>query len=139
MVLEAGAMGMGGEIFIFDMGKSVKVLDLAKNMIRLSGFEPEKDIKIIFTGLRPGEKLYEEMLHNNENTIPTHHPKIQIAKVRNYNYEEISEKINNLVFPEKAQDNFTIVKILKEIIPEYISKNSIFEQLDNKIIVTTNN
>ncbi|MFW6218596.1 MAG: polysaccharide biosynthesis protein [Bacteroidota bacterium] len=137
LVLEAGALGTGGEIFVFDMGKSVKVLDLAKNMIRLSGFEPNKDIKIVYTGLRPGEKLYEEVLHNNENTIPTHHPKIKIAEVRKYNYKHVSEKINNLVFPEKAQDNFAVVRILKDIIPEYISKNSIYEQLDSTFVAST--
>jgi FlaA1/EpsC-like NDP-sugar epimerase len=131
LVMEAGAMGKGGEIFVFDMGKSIKILDLAKRMIQLSGFEPDKDIPIVFSGLRPGEKLYEELLNQSETTQPTHHPKILIAKVREYEYVQISEKVEGLVRLFHQQDNNAIVRTLKEVIPEYKSNNSVFERLDN--------
>lgn len=130
LVLEACAMGKGGEIFIFDMGKPVRIADLARKMIKLSGLEPDVDIKIVYTGLRPGEKLYEELLSTEENTMPTHHKKIMIAKVRTYNFREISEKIDELISLFKSQDNFSIVAKMKEIVPEYISSNSEFEKLD---------
>jgi FlaA1/EpsC-like NDP-sugar epimerase len=130
LVLEAGAMGKGGEVFIFDMGLPVKIADLARKMIKLSGLEPEVDIKIVYTGLRPGEKLYEELLNTEENTLPTHHKKIMIAKVRTYNFKEISEKIEDLICLFKSQDNYSIVAKMKEIVPEYISNNSEFEKLD---------
>ncbi len=132
LVLEASAMGKGGEIFIFDMGKSVKILDLAKKMIQLSGLTLDKDIKITFTGLRPGEKLYEELLNNKENTIPTYNSQIMIAKNNGYNYNEILHKIKDLIGYEKTQNNFKVVKLMKEIIPNFISKNSIYEELDKK-------
>jgi FlaA1/EpsC-like NDP-sugar epimerase len=130
LVLEAGAIGNGGEIMIFDMGQSVKIADLAKKMIRLSGLELGKDIQINFSGLRPGEKLYEELLNNNENTLPTHHEKIMIAEVRESTFEEIKKNIEELVALFDTQNNMKIVAKMKEIVPEYSSNNSIFEQLD---------
>ncbi|NVO01994.1 MAG: polysaccharide biosynthesis protein [Bacteroidetes bacterium] len=130
LVLEAGAIGNGGEIFIFDMGKSVKILDLAKKMVMLSRLTLGKDIQIVYTGLRPGEKLYEELLNNQENTIPTHHPQIMIAKVDEYDYSTISNDVNNLVACFDSQNNETIVAQMKKIVPEFKSKNSVFEKLD---------
>jgi len=130
LVLEASAMGKGGEIFIFDMGKSVKIVDLAKKMIKLSRLELGKDIQIVYTGLRPGEKLYEELLNDKENTLPTHHSMIMIAQVREYSPEVISEEIDSLIRITENHDNFAIVKKMKEIIPEYKSQNSIYERLD---------
>ncbi|MES2838630.1 MAG: nucleoside-diphosphate sugar epimerase/dehydratase [Bacteroidota bacterium] len=130
LVLEAGAMGQGGEIFIFDMGKSVKIVDLAKRMIQLSGLTLGKDIQIVYTGLRPGEKLYEELLNNSENTVPTHHSQIMIAKVPQYKFEEISTEIDTLVGLFDSQNNFDIVKKMKLIVPEFKSNNSIYEKLD---------
>ncbi len=131
LVLEAGCMGSGGEIFIFDMGKSVKIVDLAKKMIQLSGLTLDRDIKIVYTGLRPGEKLYEELLNNKENTLPSHHEKIMIAKVRTYEYEEVNRKLQELVDLFPSQDNMVIVKKMKELVPEFKSNNSIFEELDH--------
>jgi len=130
LVLEAGTMGEGGEIYIFDMGKSVKIVDLAKKMIKLSGLTIGEDIEIKFTGLRPGEKLYEELLNVAENTIATHHSKIMIAKVRQYEYELITKNIDELITELCNFDNYKIVGIMKQIIPEYKSMNSIFEKLD---------
>lgn len=131
LVLEAGAMGNGGEIFIFDMGKSVKIIDLAKKMIRLSGLIVDKDIKIVFSGLRPGEKIYEELLNNKENTIPTYHSQIMIAKVIEANFNEVNEKIKNLISAVSTYDNYKIVAQMKQIVPEFISSNSVYEKLDN--------
>ncbi|MEI7596967.1 MAG: nucleoside-diphosphate sugar epimerase/dehydratase [Bacteroidota bacterium] len=130
LVLEAGSMGNGGEIFIFDMGAPVKIVDLAKKMIKLSRLELGKDIQISFTGLRPGEKLYEELLNNQENTIPTHHPKIMIANVREYNFSEVSSKVDEIISLFNKQDNETIVIKMKELVPEFKSQNSIYQQLD---------
>ncbi len=130
LVLEAGTTGNGGEIFIFDMGKSVKIIDLAKKMIKLSGLEPFKDIDIQFTGLRPGEKLYEELLNTAENTLPTHHKKIMIAKVREYEFDTISKKISELINIAQEFDNYKSVAKMKEIVPEFISNNSVFQKLD---------
>ena len=130
LVLEAGAKGIGGEIFVFDMGKSVKILDLAKKMIKLSGKELGTDIQIVFTGLRPGEKLYEEVLATNENTLPTDNAKIMIAKVRKYELKYVQEEINNLIHLFDSQDNFEIVRQMKKIVPEFLSKNSMYEELD---------
>ena len=130
LVLEAGAIGKGGEIMIFDMGESVKIADLAKKMIRLSGLELGKDIQIQFSGLRPGEKLYEELLNNNENTLPTHHEKIMVAKVREYEYNEIKQHIDELIQLFNTQNNMAIVAKMKAIVPEYESNNSVFEKLD---------
>jgi FlaA1/EpsC-like NDP-sugar epimerase len=130
LVLEAGAMGQGGEIYIFDMGASVKILDLARKMIRLSGLELDKDIKIVFTGLRPGEKLYEELLADKEKTIPTHHSQILAARVKEYDFKTISKDIDALIALFDKQENTAIVGKMKQIVPEYKSNNSIFEELD---------
>ncbi|MCX6185617.1 MAG: nucleoside-diphosphate sugar epimerase/dehydratase [Bacteroidetes bacterium] len=133
LVLEAGFMGKGGEIFVFDMGKSVKIIDLAKKMVKLSGLTLGKDINIAYTGLRPGEKIYEELLNDQENTMPTHHPKIMIGKVRLYNFEEVTSKTNLLLDLYNNQNQMAIVAKMKEIVPEFLSKNSIYESLDKKI------
>lgn len=130
LVLEAGTIGNGGEIYVFDMGKSVKIVDLAKKMIKLSGLELGKDIQIVFSGLRPGEKLYEELLNNKENTLPTKNDQIMVAQVKKYNTEEVNTKIENLISLFNSQDNMAIVKIMKELVPEFKSKNSIYEKLD---------
>lgn len=132
LVLEAAGMGKGGEIFIFDMGESVKIVNLAEKMIYLAGLKPNKDIKISFTGLRPGEKLYEELLANKENTIPTYHSQIMIATVRDYDNDEVCKQIHELIEIAKTYDKFKIVRKMKEIVPEFISKNSIYEALDTK-------
>jgi FlaA1/EpsC-like NDP-sugar epimerase len=129
LVLEAGTMGEGGEIFVFDMGESVKIVDLAKKMIQLSGLELGKDIEIKITGLRPGEKLYEELLAKDENTLTTHHPQILKAKIRGEHQGQI-ENINELIELFGSQDNEAIVIKMKSIVPEFISNNSTFEKLD---------
>tara|TARA_R110000796_G_scaffold252631_3_gene389349 strand:+ start:6040 stop:7965 length:1926 start_codon:yes stop_codon:yes gene_type:complete len=131
LVLEAGAMGNGGEIFIFDMGESIKIFDLAKNMIKLSGLKYPQDIDIKVTGLRPGEKLYEELLANGENTLPTYHKKIMISKVRDLDYTKVRSNIDELCVSNMFFDIDT-VKIMKEIVPEYISENSDLCKLDKK-------
>ena len=128
LVLEAGAMGKGGEIYIFDMGKPVKILDLAKRMIRLSGM---KNIKVEFTGLRHGEKLYEELLSKAEHTKPTHHEKIMIANVREYEYEHVSKMVDMLIRTSYDYDEMRTVKKMKEIVPEFRSINSPFEAVDS--------
>lgn len=130
LVLEAGAMGSGGEIFIFDMGESVKIIDLAKRMIELSGFVPNKDIEIVFTGLRPGEKLREELLASKENTIGTYNPKIMIAQVSSYNYLEMNQSIEFVYQNRDALDNVRLVSWMKTIVPEYVSMNSVYQKLD---------
>jgi FlaA1/EpsC-like NDP-sugar epimerase len=130
LVLEAGYMGKGGEIFIFDMGKSVRIADLAKRMIQLAGMEPNKDIQISYSGLRPGEKLYEELLNDKESTIATHHEKIMIGKVREYVFSEIKDQILCLVANASENDNLKVVLQMKKIVPEFKSKNSKFEELD---------
>ena len=130
LVLEAGAISNGGEIFIFDMGKSVKIIDLAKKMIKLSGLTIGKDIQIKYTGLRPGEKLYEELLNDLENTIPTHHSKIMIAKVRHYDFKQVQKQFTELIKLQKDHNNFDIVRKMKEIVPEFKSQNSVYEELD---------
>jgi FlaA1/EpsC-like NDP-sugar epimerase len=134
LVLEAGVMGHGGEIYIFDMGESVKIIDLAHKMIRLSGLEVGKDIQIKFTGLRPGEKLKEELLNDKENTIGTHNPKIMVAKMPEYNYLEANELIAELYKQKDNLKNRHLVKTMKSIVPEYISNNSIYEALDKDFI-----
>ncbi len=131
LVLEAGTMGKGGEIFIFDMGKSVRIVDLAKRMISLSGLTLGKDIQVRFSGLRPGEKLYEELLNSKENTIPTHHPRILIAKVREYNPKEVASGINELVALSISGSDKEVVQKMKAMVPEFKSQNSVFEELDN--------
>jgi FlaA1/EpsC-like NDP-sugar epimerase len=132
LVLEAGMIGKGKEIFVFDMGESVKIYDLAVKMIKLSGLELGKDIQIQITGLRPGEKLYEELLTKEEDTVPTHHPQILIAKVREYDFEEISATIAKLTALFGKQDNEEIVQQMKAIVPEFRSNNSVFQKLDKK-------
>jgi FlaA1/EpsC-like NDP-sugar epimerase len=130
LVLEAGTMGKGGEIFIFDMGQSVKIVELAKKMIKLSGLIPNQDIQIEFTGLRPGEKLYEELLNNKENNLPTHHHKIMVAKVMVYNFDEVVKQVEKLIDTACYYKDREVVKLMKKIVPEYISNNSIYEELD---------
>ena len=130
LVLEAGCMGQGGEIFVFDMGKSIKIVDLARKMINLSGLKENIDISISYTGLRPGEKLFEELLASSENTLPTHHTQILIGKVREYTLADVNQFINELIVLFDTQNNQLIVSKMKEIVPEFISKNSIFESLD---------
>ena len=128
LVLEAGTKGNGGEIFVFDMGKPVKIADLAKRMIKLSG---AKNVEIKFTGLRPGEKLYEEVLNELEGTKPTFHEKIRIAEVREYDYAQVCQDIDDLIELSKHYDDMATVKKMKEIVPEYKSNNSIYEKLDS--------
>jgi len=130
LVLEAGSMGHGGEIFIFDMGSPVKIVNLARKMIRLAGYIPEVDIKIEFTGLRPGEKLYEELLNQKEITTKTHNPKIMIAKVIEYDYDKVSLQIDELIQYSFMCKNFLTVSLMKKIVPEFLSKNSQYERLD---------
>lgn len=129
LVLEAGTHGNGGEIFVFDMGEPVKISDLAKRMIKLSGV---KNVKIEYTGLRPGEKLYEELLSTEENTKPSFHEKIRIAEVREYDYDEVEKDIDELVRISETYDDMNIVAKMKEIVPEYKSNNSVFQKLDKK-------
>lgn len=127
LVIEAGTMGNGGEIYVFDMGEPVKIADLARRMIRLSG---ARNIEIKFTGLRDGEKLYEEVLNDKEVTLPTFHPKIKVAKVREYDFATVDSKITALISGCDSMDDMQIVAHMKEIVPEFKSKNSIYEQLD---------
>lgn len=130
LVMEAGTLGEGGEIFVFDMGQPVKILDLARNMIRLAGYTPEKDIQIVFTGLRPGEKLYEELLNQKETTLPTANDKIMVARVREFEFDAISPAIDQLIETSRSSKTFTTVSLMKKLVPEFISNNSIYEQLD---------
>lgn len=132
LVLEAGTMGKGGEIFVFDMGEPVKIVDLATRMISLAGLEVGKDIDIVFTGLRPGEKLYEELLSDQETTLPTPHEKIRVARVRNYEYQEIACEIDELNEIAYTADILNTVRKMKQIIPEFVSKNSVFEKIDEE-------
>ena len=129
LVLEAGTMGKGGEIFVFDMGQPVKIVDLAKRMISLSG---ARNVEIEFTGLRDGEKLYEEVLNDKEGTLPTVNPKIMVAKVREYDYATACENERRLMEVSKTFDDMAIVKVMKEIVPEYKSRQSKYEILDKK-------
>lgn len=130
LVLQAGTMGKGGEIYVFDMGKPVRILDLAERMIRLSGLRPYEDIDIVFSGLRPGEKLYEELLNDASLTLPTHHPKIMISKVPAPEFQEIKKKVKTIIKTATKHKDKKVVKLLKELVPEYISENSEFSQLD---------
>lgn len=130
LVLQAGTMGQGGEIYVFDMGEPVKIYDLAKKMIKLSGYEPDKDIKIKFSGLRPGEKLYEELLSDESKTLPTHHEKIMRAKDETKSYEEMEIKTREIVRLVLRRPKSELVKLIKELVPEYKSQNSEFESLD---------
>ncbi|WP_316811948.1 nucleoside-diphosphate sugar epimerase/dehydratase [Pedobacter heparinus] len=134
LVLEAAAMGKGGEIYLFDMGEPVKIADLAANMIKLAGLIPDKDIKIVFSGLRPGEKLYEELLLVEEQTIPTYHPKIKISKIISHSFFYVQHVIEELLTLNSLNNDFDMVKKMKEIIPDYKSKNSRYEQIDCYLI-----
>jgi len=131
LVLEAGVMGKGGEIYVFDMGESVKIYDVAIKMIQLSGLNFPEDIDIKISGLRPGEKLYEELLANDENTISTYHDKIMIAKVPTMDNKEVKLKIDQICSVNRDGDNFKVVSLLKDLVPEYVSNNSVYEKLDN--------
>lgn len=133
LVLEAGNFGKGGELFIFDMGEPVKIMDMAEEMIRLSGLEPYKDIDIKITGLRPGEKLKEELLYNKEKTKPTYNSKIMISRVREYDYNQVTESLNKLLYATSDNNEEDIVRVMKKIVPEFISENSKFEDLDKEI------
>jgi FlaA1/EpsC-like NDP-sugar epimerase len=134
LVLEAGVMGNGGEVFLFDMGEPIKILDLAKKMIRLAGMVPGKEIEIRFTGLRPGEKLFEELLNKEEEVIPTHHSKILIAKVIEYDFIKVSQTIDKLIEIAYSNNDEETVKQMKRIVPEYISNNSIYESIDEQLL-----
>jgi len=127
LVLEAGTHGKGGEIFVFDMGKPVRIADLAKRMIKLSGAE---NIEIEYTGLRAGEKLYEEVLSTTENTLPSFHEKVRIAKVQEYDYDVVNQQIEQLLQISHTYDSMQIVKMMKSIVPEYVSNNSVYSVLD---------
>ncbi|GHT85847.1 capsular polysaccharide biosynthesis protein [Bacteroidia bacterium] len=132
LVLEAGNLGEGGEVFIFDMGESIKIKDVAEKMIRLSGLEPYRDIKIEYTGLRPGEKLHEELLYDKETVKPTHNPKIMIGAVREYDYEELAAHLKLLIETARTFDSIEVVGLMKKTVPEFISQNSPYEKLDRK-------
>jgi FlaA1/EpsC-like NDP-sugar epimerase len=133
LVLEAGTMGKGGEIFVFDMGQPVKIVDLAHKMIKLAGLTPGKDIQVEYTGLRPGEKLYEELLNKNEEVIPTHHKKIMISRVNNAGINNtINNNIDYLIELASQNKNVPVVKQMKRIVREFISKNSVYEKLDEE-------
>ena len=132
LVLQAGTMGKGGEIYVFDMGKPVRILNLAERMIRLSGLEPYKDIDIKISGLRPGEKLYEELLNDTSTTQPTHHPKIMISRVPSGDFPQIKAQIKNIIKTATRHKDKKVVQLLKELVPEFISENSEFEELDTK-------
>lgn len=133
LVLEAGTIGKGGEVFLFDMGEPVRILDLAKKMIRLAGLTPGKDIELRFTGLRPGEKLFEELLNKEEEVIPTHNKKILVAKVIEYDFAKVSESINTVIQLALENKDEEVVKQMKRIVPEFISNNSIYESIDAKM------
>jgi FlaA1/EpsC-like NDP-sugar epimerase len=131
LILEASTMGNSGEIFIFDMGKSVKIVDLARKMIRLAGFEPDKEIPIVFTGLRQGEKIEEELLNQSENVVPTYNKKIMIAKDKHdYTYAQVEHYMNELKNCLEARDDMAMVRRMKNMVPEFISNNSQYQVLD---------
>jgi FlaA1/EpsC-like NDP-sugar epimerase len=130
LVLEAAVMGKGGEIFVFNMGESIRIVDLARKMIQLSGLKEGRDIRVEYSGLRPGEKLYEELLANTEDTLPTHHSQILIGKVREYEYDEVKVFIEELIKAFDTQDNELIVQKMKQLVPEFKSNNSVFQKLD---------
>ena len=133
LVIEAGVMGQGGEIFIFDMGKPVKIIDLARKVIKLAGKEPDVDIRIVFTGLRPGEKLYEELMNNSENAMPTYHEKIMIADVRQYDFDVVEKRVDKLI--KCALQHYTLetVYLMKELVPEFVSNNVAYEKINAPI------
>ena len=135
LVMEAATMSTGNQIFVFDMGESVKIDDLARRMIQLAGYTPDEDIKVIYSGLRPGEKLYEEVLSDHENTIPTNHNRIRIAKVRKYDYFDALNSMTQLETLSREVEITSTVKLMKTIVPEFVSNNSNFEEFDNKITI----
>ncbi|MBR4590065.1 MAG: polysaccharide biosynthesis protein, partial [Bacteroidaceae bacterium] len=128
LVMEAATMSKGNEIFVFDMGQPVKIVDMARRMIELAGYVPDKDIKITFTGLRAGEKLYEEVLANSENTIPTNHQRIKIAKVREYDYQEVHQVVNKLVYLSAQVQIPEMVALMKKTVPEFKTTNVNFQK-----------
>lgn len=134
LVMEAATMSTGNQIFVFDMGEPVKIDDLARRMIQLAGFTPDVDVNVEYTGLRPGEKLYEEVLANTENTLPTNHSRIRIAKVREYNYEEAKNMVAELERFSRNVDVPSMVRLMKQVVPEFISNNSRYQEYDKKII-----
>lgn len=140
LVLEASVIGKSGYIYVFDMGDPVKIISLAKKMIELAGFIPEKDIKIEYSGLRPGEKLYEELLNDSEVSVPTSHKKVMMAKVREYKFSEVLPNIDNIILAAENGEDLEMVTLMKQLVPEFISNNSEFEKLDkkNKVSVTLN-
>ncbi|MCF8451492.1 MAG: polysaccharide biosynthesis protein, partial [Taibaiella sp.] len=133
LVIEAGVMGQGGEIFVFDMGKPIKIADLARKVIKLSGKEPDRDIQIVYTGLRPGEKLYEELLSSAENSRPTYHEKILIADVRQYDFAVVEKKVNKLINSARQHYTLETVFLMKDIVPEFVSNNVAYEKVNAKI------
>lgn len=140
LVLEASVIGKSGYIYVFDMGDPVKIISLAKKMIELAGFIPEKDIKIEYSGLRPGEKLYEELLNDSEVSVPTSHKKVMMAKVREYEFSEVLPNIDNIILAAENGEDLEMVTLMKQLVPEFISNNSEFEKLDkkNKVSVSLN-
>ncbi len=132
LVIEAGVMGQGGEIFVFDMGKPIKIADLARKVIKLSGKEPDRDIQIVYTGLRPGEKLFEELLSSAENSKPTYHEKILIADVRQYDFAVVEKKMNKLINSARQHYTLETVSLMKDLVPEFVSNNSIYEKVNVK-------
>jgi FlaA1/EpsC-like NDP-sugar epimerase len=138
LVLEASAMGNGSEVFLFDMGSPIKIIDLAKKMIRLAGYTPGKDIEINFSGLRPGEKLFEELLNDKEQVIPTHHKKILIAKVVEYDFYNVNKSIDKLIDLALQNNDGEVVRQMKRVIPEYISNNSIYQEIDKDKVIAEN-
>jgi FlaA1/EpsC-like NDP-sugar epimerase len=123
LVIEAGVMGQGGEIFIFDMGKPVKIADLARKVIKLAGKEPDVDIRIVYTGLRPGEKLYEELMSSAEKVRPTYHEKIMIADVRQYDFASVEKRVEKLIASARQHYTLETVFLMKELVPEFVSNN----------------
>jgi len=132
LVIEAGVMGRGGEIFIFDMGKPVKIADLARKVIKLAGKEPDVDIRIVYTGLRPGEKLYEELLTASENALPTYHEKIMIADVHQYDFAIVEKRIDKLIKCARQHYTLETVFLMKELVPEFVSNNVAYEKMNSK-------
>jgi FlaA1/EpsC-like NDP-sugar epimerase len=132
LVLQAGTMGNGGEIFVFDMGKPIRIMDLAERMIQLSGLKPYMDIDIKIIGLRPGEKLFEELLSDASTTMPTHHEKITIAKDSPMDYEFVLKQVLDIAYAANVEDGNEVVRRIKLLVPEFVSKNSVFECLDKK-------
>lgn len=133
LVIEAGVMGQGGEIFVFDMGKPIKIADLARKVIKLSGKEPDRDIQIVYTGLRPGEKLFEELLNVAENSRPTYHEKILIADVRQYDFSTVEKKVNKLLNSASRHYTLETVSLMKDLVPEFVSNNIAYEKINTKM------